>query len=318
MLELNIVILLQFFLTFLFLSEVIMKKLNAIIVFLSIVLGMNAQEKVFTVMAVQGKVSMAGKNLTIGQQISSDASIVLNEASYVGFLHKSGNPIEFKTKGNYNLKTYHDKLLAAGKGFQQKYMDYVVTGMTKKADNSTYQQNMKVTGSVERALAKNEIIIPLPQKVVLLGNQFEMEWMDDSGSEEYTVVVKNMKEEELVRLSTSNKFITVELKDLQLEPQQYYLVSVSNLKSTRKSNVVNFYIPSANEKTTLSNDLEIISTSLDLSSSVGQMAFAQICEEKKLMIEALKAYRKAKDLSPDIDYFATAYKDFVNDIVARL
>jgi len=127
-----------------------------------------AQDKVFTVMAVQGSVANGGKTVSVGSQLGSNAVLTLGDKSYVGLLHKSGNSVEFKTAGNYELKTQHDKLASKTKGFQQKYMDYVVNGVTAKNSGGSYQRNMSVTGSVDRALAKNEIIIPLPMKVTLI------------------------------------------------------------------------------------------------------------------------------------------------------
>ncbi len=294
-----------------------MKKLVPFIALMILQLSIFGQDKMFTVVAVQGKASVGGKNLAIGQQIAGDAAVLVSEASYLGVLHKSGSPVEFKTKGSYNLKTYNDKLASNGKGFQQKYMDYVVNGMTKKSDNSAYQKNMGVTGSVDRALAKRDIIVPLPEKVTLMEPSIDLEWMDEAKVPEYIVTVRNMKEEKLMSSSSMNKSAHVDLKGIELEQQQYYLVTITNKEGNRKSNTINFYIPSADEKAALTNDLADIKSSLDMNSSIGLVAYAQICEEKGLYMDALHAYRKAKELSPDVDYFNTTYKEFVDDIVAK-
>jgi len=277
-----------------------------------------AQDKVFTVMAVQGSVANGGKTVSVGSQLGSNAVLTLGDKSYVGLLHKSGNSVEFKTAGNYELKTQHDKLASKTKGFQQKYMDYVVNGVTAKNSGGSYQRNMSVTGSVDRALAKNEIIIPLPMKVTLITDKFGVEWMDEAKDQTYTVVVMNMKEEPVAKFESTTSSAQVDLSQIALETEQYYLMTVYSKNGKRKSNTVNFYVPSANEKKQLMDELREVTESLDLESSVGLAAFGQICEDRKLLLEALQAYKKAKELSPDIDYFSNTYKNFLDEVVAQL
>ncbi len=296
---------------------VIMKKFVSFLL-LCFSLNLVAQDKVFTVMAVQGTVAHGSKSVNIGSQLAADAVLTVNEGSYVGLLHKSGNSVEFKTKGTYELKAQHDKLAAKTKGFQQKYMDYVVSGVTAKNQGGAYQKNMKVTGSVDRALAKIDILIPLPTKVVLINEKFQLEWLDEVKSQSYTVLITNMKEEPVAKVESAGNSAEVDLSGIVLETEQYYLTTVSSQAGKRKSNVVNFYIPSATEKKQLLQDLESITSSLDLNTSVGLVAYGQLCEDRKLMLEALQAYRKAKDLSPDIDYFKTTYRNFMDEMVAQL
>lgn len=276
------------------------------------------QDKTYTVVALKGQVNNGGKKLAIGQTLPADATVEVSDASYIGMIHKSGNPLEFKARGSYQLKSYSEKLAASNKGFKEKYMDYVVNGMTKKTGSSAYQNNMKVTGSVDRAIARNEIIIPLPTKVTLLTNQFDLEWMDAKTANQYEVLIKNMKEEKIGSLTTGSTTVGMDWGQFTLEPEQYYLVSIRDASNNRKSNVVNFYIPSEKERADILKELTEIVETMDMNSSVGCMAYGQICEEKGLLLEAFRAYKKAKDLSPDEDTYSKAYQDFMDGIVASM
>ncbi|MES2628185.1 MAG: hypothetical protein V4616_04375 [Bacteroidota bacterium] len=295
-----------------------MKKLLPIFTLLLLQISLFAQDKAFTVMALQGKATANGKPVSIGQQLNADASLVLNDAAYVGLLHKGGNSLEFKTKGTYPLKPFNEKLSSSSKGFQQKYMDYVVTGMTKKSGGSSYQKNMGITGSVDRALAKNDIIVPLPSKVTLINSKMSVDWMDETQDGKYQVIVKNMKEEPIFQVGVASKSATLDLSSLNLEPEQYYLLTIYAADGDRKSNTVGFYVPTIEEKTALITDFESVNSALDLETSIGLMAYAQFCEQKGLYLDAYQAYKKARQLSPDVAYFDTVYKEFVDDVVAKM
>ncbi len=295
-----------------------MKKLVALFLSLVFSVALMAQDKVFTVMAVQGAVTNGGKTVGVGSQLSSNAVLTLGDRAYIGLLHKSGNSVEFKAAGNYDLKAQHDKLASKTKGFQQKYMDYVVSGVTAKNGGGSYQRNMSVTGSVDRALAKNEIIVPLPMKVTLINENFGISWMDEAKDQTYTITVTNMKEEPVAKFESSSSSAQIDLSQVALESEQYYLLTVTSQNGKRKSNTVNFFIPGNAEKKQLMDELKEVSESMDLETSVGLAAYGQICEDKKLMLEALQAYKKAKELSPDVDYFNTQYKNFLDEVVAAL
>ena len=274
-----------------------------------------AQDKAFTVMAVQGSVKNGTAAVNIGQQISSTSTIDVAAGGYLGLLHQSGNPLELKNPGSVPLAKYHKGFLEGKKSFQDKYMAYVVDGLAGD-DNSSYMQNMGVTGSVERAISNNEIVIPLPSKTWLKGNEFSVSWMDKVKAKQYKVFVKNMKEETVLELENTSNSVSVNLSEVVKEKGQYLLLSVEDGEGKRKSNVVHIYIPTEEESTLLTEEMNAAKGALNMNSSVGCSAYAKICEGNKLYIEAEMAYKKAKELSPEIDFYKKSYQAFIEGVLA--
>ncbi len=292
-----------------------MKKILSIAFLTCMVFFAFGQQKAFTVMAVQGSAKIGANAVAIGQQIDATATIAVPNGAYVGLLHQSGNPLELKVPGNVPLEKYHKGFLEGKKSFQDKYMAYVVDGLSGE-DNGNYMQNMGITGSVERAISNNEIVIPLPYKTWLVADQFDISWMDKGQGANYKVHVKNMKEETLLSVDGKGKDAKIDLSSLTLEKGQYVLLSVEDESGKRKSNTVHIYIPKQEEKSNLVAEMNAAKGALDMQSSIGCSAYAKICEGNKLYIAAESAYRKAKELSPDIEFYSKSYNAFIDGVLA--
>lgn len=276
-----------------------------------VVWSLVAQNTSFTVLAKSGDVLMNGQEVKIGQLIK-DQSITLNANAYIGLISTNGKPIELKNAGTYSQADLA-KLLGESSGtFSDQFVNFMANEMSESDDD--YTAGLGVTGSVERALAKSKVFIPLPKKSKFIGNKMYLQWLlkEPATSTSFRVDIMNMSEEILYSKEVTDSETTLDPYTIQaLAPGDLYLLQIHTKDIKTESNVVCFYLPSKDENKDICAELgtllEAKSTTLEC------IAAAQMLSEKGFHMAALQKYHEAI-LADESDVAKNSFSAYVNSL----
>jgi hypothetical protein len=116
-----------------------------------------AQTEMFKVLASKGTNKVTTNNtewkpIKVGDKLTQQEKITLDENSYLALAHSNGKTIELKQKGTYEISKLSEELKAQNSGISKKYVDFVVGEMTNQNEDIAKNRHkyMAVTGSVER------------------------------------------------------------------------------------------------------------------------------------------------------------------------
>lgn len=268
--------------------QVMEKLIYLLILCFGLTFNTQAQDNIFTVLSLKGDVTYGEKKLATGQIIKGDNALVIGSNSYVGLIHKSGKPVELKAAGTYQM----DKLIGMVKESDGNFSSQFVAYLGKEmggSDDGNYQSNMTVTGSVERAMKHHGILIALPQKTTLIDSNFNLSWMDTATSKNYQVKVYDMVEDVVYETTSTTNNTSLDLSSVSLEEEEFYIVEV--LQGKRVSNRIHLYIPNADEKADLNNQIAGLNNSS--MTVIEKIAAAKFLASLGLHIEASAMYSSA-------------------------
>lgn len=271
----------------------IMKQLAAILSFVLIFSSALAQSKSYTVLAKSGNITYNNKPVKIGQLLSDQAAITLDDGAYLGLISPNGKPVEIKTAGSFSKKELDEMLQESTGTFSDKFVNFMAQEMND--DTEGYKAGMGVTGSVERALTSHKIFIPLPKKSKFIGTDFHLQWIKKDGiviDNGYKIDIMNMSEEVLYSKNVNATDIDLNPYEIKaLIPDDLYLVRVSDDRGNIESNVVCFYLPNREENKEICRELGPL---LEAKSTVLEsIAAAQMLSEKGFHLSALNKYNEA-------------------------
>lgn len=308
-------------------------KIKTVLITLSLssITFVNAQE-VFKVMINKGhnQIQRNGtwSNIKTGDVINSPDVVKVINGGFLGLIHKSGKTIELKTASQVIASEISKKVEATNTNVHQKYGNFVYGEMTK-AENSditkNHKANMKVTGSVDRALAKVTPYLP-KDSLNLLSESVNFRWtkaeFEDSKSIKkinkiiYVAQIINEYDEVILSKKTTDTSITLNLADLKLNENSIMLFRVcieedeADLNSQDKRSIHLFGLK---ETSTIRADIKSLKDLLgDDNSSMNCLILANYVEKRNLFTDAMVYYEKAIKLAPDVEDYHIAYKDFVH------
>jgi hypothetical protein len=248
-------------------------------------------------------------SLKTGSTIQEGATVKVGQDSYLGLLHSSGRTLELKDAGEYKVADLEKKLSSGSASVASKYADFV---LSKMSGSNTQGNNMAVTGAVERSTEDAGIRVNLPSSVELYNPEAIITWNPVEGNHDYDVVLKNMFDEVIMETSTSEPSIKLNFDEPKLKDQRLVIFSVK-LKSDDSKHSGEYGI-----KKLTREESEAIKTTLDsLKSEIGdntaldKIILASFYEENNLIIDAATNYELAIEMSPGVDDFKNAYKQFL-------
>ncbi|MFC2130541.1 hypothetical protein ACFLSQ_03825 [Bacteroidota bacterium] len=290
-----------------------------------------AQNYEFKVMASKGKPVVQKDNsktwnkIKLGTKIFSKDKIKLTGKSYISLVHKTGKTVELKKEGTYSVKELSKKMGSKGSNVSKRFSDYLLDEISSSDDllaSGDHRDNMEITGSVERSMNtqpfinKKALQLNSPRKANLLNNVFTVRWHEFENAKEYEFILSDRFDKPITTKNVHGTFLTVDASELNLDKDTYYFWKVKAKGDDKnKSDDACFLILSDEKAKAIRDTVEIIKSEVggDKNASA-KIILAAFYEQNYIIDEALKAYREAVVLAPDVDIYTKLYKRFLNRI----
>ena len=246
--------------------------------------------------------------LKTGSIIKDNETVRVGANSYLGLLHSSGRSIELREAGDYPVADLVKKVSTGTSSIAGKYADFVLSKMASSGSGN----NMAVTGAVERATDDNSIKVNLPSSVELFNPEAIITWGDVEGNHDYKIILKNMFDEVIMETTVTEPMISLNFDDPKLRDQRLVIFNV-RLKDDESIQSGEYGIKklSKEEAETIKNSYETIKSEIGDDTALDKIILASFFEENNLIIDAATNYENAIKLSPDVDDFKNAYKQFL-------
>lgn len=244
----------------------------------------------------------AWATLKVGAKLKTSDEIKVAISGSVVLYHVSGKPLEVKEAGQYKVA---DLAAKVGKGSTalSKYTDFILSSNEEK------KTKLAATGAVHRGEKRAvEIYLPDPSKADLLSDSFSLNWKSD-GSAGYTVIIMDPFEEELSKFETEETTVDLSFERLQIKEHQILIRIVSQSGNSSDKAVVRRLTGNKQKKAIESIDALHLTATVD--NAMDNYILANVYEDKLLLIDALTAYKAARDLEPEVEFFQQAYNEFI-------
>lgn len=272
----------------------------------------SAQDYAFKVLAVKGsnevKAGEAWQPLKTGATLRSDDELKLAANGYIGLVHETGKPLEVKQAGVHQVSTL-EKKVGASSTVLQKYTDFILSS------NDDRRNSMTATGAVHRGdNDKSAIRLQLPDKdhSGIFNKIAVINWDAGDVAGPYVVSVKNMFEDVLAEIETSEKGIQLDLSEQKYANENALLIEVSaksNPKLISSQRLIKKLSPAELEK--VAEALKMLRQDMPEQSALSQLYFATLYEQNGLLIDAIYAYEQAVKLEPEVPSFRESYEEFL-------
>ena len=273
-----------------------------------------AQTEVFKVLASRGKNTLAdGTAIFAGKKLGANDVIKISESSYLGLIHNSGKTIEVKEAGTYKVADLASKAIAKNSSITKKYSDYVIGELTKAESgdiHANYQKNMKVTGSVERAVSSASIAMCLPKTSALIESVNTVTWMKNTKATSYTVEVLNMFDDVILTKETTDTSFTFDVNTIKMPKDNTLMVRIkSNGDLKSESYVLKTLQPAKYQE--VFADKDMLAKEFGEESALNYMMKASFYAQNNLFVDAKRSFESAIRLEPQVVEYKSAYMNFL-------
>jgi hypothetical protein len=274
-----------------------------------------AQTEVFKVLASRGKNTLAdGTAIFAGKKLGSNDVIKISESSYLGLIHNSGKTIEVKEAGTYKVADLASKAVAKNTSISKKYSDYVIGELTKSESSdihANYQKNMKVTGSVERAVSSASIAMCLPTTSSIIEKVNTVTWMKNTKASSYTVEILNMFDDVILTKETTDTSFTFDINTIKMPKDNTLMVRIkANGGDLKSENYVLKTLQSAKSPEVFA-DKDMLTKEFGEESSLNYMMKASFYAQNNLFVDAKKSFESAIRLEPGVVEYKSAYMNYL-------
>ncbi len=315
-----------------------MKKIILLLLAVFLTAQVFAQQGKFKVLAVKGEVKYAKSEkgpwepLTLKAELNENTLIKLESDNYVGLIHQSGKTLELKNKGKFKIADLSKDIEKKPANITKRLTAYLLEEVNQYDDimsKGNYRKNMQETGAVERSVEimndysteesivdllteMNAITLISPRKSNVINGKITFSWELNPDIKEYKLYLHDRFDREVFSTTTSNTSVTIDLNELNLDPDVYYFWNVSDKNNPlSKSYDCAFLILNAEEQAKIQNDIKNIYSELEWSDSpINNLVLATYYNENQLYFNALEHYEKAMTKAPDIDDFKKFYELF--------
>ena len=270
-----------------------------------------AQDYTFKVMANKGtnevKSGDAWQSVKTGDRLKSGDEVKISENSYVALVHATGKPVELRQSGNYKINDLASKV-GAGASVLNKYTDFILSSNSAEAKKN----RLSATGAVHRGLSDIKVFLPENQYSDIFNKSLIVNWESVKGVGPYVVIVKNMFDEELVKLETPENFVVIDRTDPKLANDEALLIEVKS-KADAKSKSEQHLVKklSVARQESVKKMIDEMGSDMKEETALNKFILAGFYEENKLFIDAITAYEQAIKLAPDVPTYREAYEEFL-------
>jgi len=274
-----------------------------------------AQDYVFKVLANKGanQVKTASSDwqaIKTGSTLNAGDEIKVSEDSYLGLVHSSGRTVELKKPEVIAINDLAATLSATSSSVASKYADFVLNKVAGSGGSGG--DNLTATGAVTRATDNSSIKVFMPSSVEVLNPEALVQWSEVEGENSYVVTLKNMFDEVIFSEETSANELNLNLDNDKLKEERLVILTVQ-VKGEDELTSGDYGIQrlADEDAESLQSELNQLRSETSDETSLNHIMMASFYEKNNLMVDALTSYRKAIELSPDVDDFKTMYNDFI-------
>lgn len=275
-----------------------------------------AQNFVFKVLANKGanevkSTEASWQPLKTGSVLHSGDELKVTENAYLGLMHSSGRTLEITNAGTMNVDELASAINANSSSVASKYADFV---MNKVVGNESGNA-LKATGAVERGDEAAAFRVFLPSSVELLNSNANIEWSNaDVANPTYVVQIKNQFDEVIFKEETADTEMAIDFAQFDQKKSLgarlvILTVSVKDSDELKSGDYGISRVPEPKAEK-INTEIAEVATA-EPSSSLDYIMLASYYENNKLMLDALGAYKKAMELSPEVEDFKIMYADFL-------
>lgn len=290
-----------------------------------------AQQFEFRVMATKGKIeleksgSKKWNKLKVGSKIFKNDKIKISGKSYLSLVYKTGKTIELKKSGTYNISKLAKKVSTSKSNVSKRFTNYILDEVGGDEDfiaGNDFRKNMGITGSVERSLDnqpfmnKNILQLNSPRKVNFVNTVFTFRWHQIKNVKKYEFILTDRFDKPVFSKFVYNNSITIDASEANLDRDTYYFWKVkAESQKEYKSDDACFLILSKNRTQAIKDTVKMIEEEVgNTNSPSAQIILGAFYEQNYIIDQALKSYRQAVALAPDVKIYKKLYKRFLNRI----
>jgi hypothetical protein len=246
--------------------------------------------------------------LKTGAQLKAGDELKISENASVGLVSKFGKPLEVKEAKIHKVADLLTKIKASNQSVLNKYTDFILSSNSAEAKKN----RLSATGAVHRGLEDIKVFLPENQFADIFNSTVIINWQATKGGAPYIVVLKNMFDDELMKIETPETSVQVDLSDPKFNSEPSILVEVRSKadgKSKSEQHLIKKLSPSHYEAV----KVELNKTAADLSeeTAFNKYLLAGFYEENKLFIDAITCYEQAIKMDPENPTYKEAYEEFL-------
>lgn len=276
----------------------------------------------FKVLSSQGNniIKSSNKKIWTGSSLKKTDIVAVGVNGYLGLMHiKTGKTVEITKKGTYSLSKY--AIGAGSTSVTAKYGNYVAEEVFKseKQDiNKNHRKYMAITGAVSRerkiSIDENELAKPLTfiakQSQEVYDTKVYLSWLEEANqkAQKYYIKIQNYDNEAVAFFETDEPFFEFDFNLLKKnkvgEPSFIITVMLADKPNSKATINLSFVEKAVNEE--IAKDLG----NTQPENALDYLIRAKYFEDKKLYLDAIKAYQKAIALQ-NLDSYKNAYMEFL-------
>jgi hypothetical protein len=273
----------------------------------------------FRVLANKGQNSIKAANqewlpVKTGAKLNKGDEISVSPNGYIGLVHSSGKTIELKTPKTYTVSDLVSKINANSSTITNKYASFVLSQMTKEEGEdvgANTKKNNKATGAVERG-KPGEITLYAPNNVNVFGPMSILRWEQYLPGDEYLVTVKNIFDDQVMSVPTTDSMITLDFNDPKLKNEKLLIVIISSKKDAKAfSNQIGIKKLPMEDSKLIAKEFATIMADNNEDTPLNKIIQATFFEQNNLMLDAVTAYESAIKMAPDVPEYKEMYLDFL-------
>lgn len=242
-----------------------------------------------------------------GAQLKAGDQLKISENASVGLVSKTGRPLEVKEAKTYNVADLLSKV-GNGPSVLNKYTDFILSSNSAEAKKN----RLSATGAVHRGLEDIKVFLPENQNGEVFNNIVVINWEASKGGAPFIVTIKNMFDDELSKIETSETTAQINLSDAKLANENALLVEVkskADSKSKSDQHLIKKLAPARYE--VIKKQVEETASELKDETAFNKYLMAGFYEENKLIIDAITCYEQAIKLDPENPTYKDAYQEFL-------
>lgn len=285
-------------------KEQIMKLLITLSVLL-LTLTAYTQNTLFKVITSQGtaEVITNGKSTAIysGARLNGGSKLKLSPNAYLGLIHITGNTIEVKQAGEYDITELAKQFTTEQSSYSKKYGDYVVQQVTS---DSEAKKNYSYTGAVTRGA--HDIVLWSPSEVVAVklmqSIPIKLNWGKVDGVTEYKIIIKPLDESSVLYSEvTTETNVVLDLSSIPPTTDTPYFLEIVAIGAQATPTRKPFYLTDEKSSESITTELDDLKNHVDLSSAFGNLMVASFYAKHGLSMYAISSYQDAVDLEPEVN-----------------
>ncbi len=288
-----------------------MKRILALVVLIVAGNIAMAQSYTFKVLANKGnnkvKAGAEWQPLKTGSSLNSTDELEVSNGAYLGLVHSSGKTLELKEAGTHKVADLASRVSTGGSSVASKYVDFVLSKMSAEGKKN----RLSATGAVHRG-SNDAITIFMPSSVGVYNDKAIVRWDSVDNNDTYTVTLKNMFDDVLLSIETTDPNIELDLTNEMVAKENVILLSVAAKEdeSVKSGTYAIKKLPAADSDKVKASLNELMSD-VNQESALNNYILAGFYEENNLLVDAMTSYEQAMKLAPEVESYKEAYWDFI-------